>query len=58
MLLFGVDEDAFDPSQEEIQEEISRVNEFTQDCIDSVFKLPKTITLKITFCNTAPALRE
>ena len=57
ILLFGIDEDAFDHNPEEIREEIYALNEFTVDCIDTVYKFSNSRVVKITFCNTNPAIR-
>lgn len=57
VLLFGIDEDAYAHSPEELINEIYRVNEYTINSIDSVYKFPNSKILKITFRTTAPALR-
>lgn len=57
ILLFGVEESAYTHTTDEIKEEIERVNEYTAECIDAVFKFPSSRILKITFCNTAPAVK-
>lgn len=57
VLLFGVDEEAYSHSLEEIQEEIYRINEFTEGCIDAVYKFPSSRNIKITFSSTVPALK-
>lgn len=57
ILLFGIDEDAFDHTPEEIRDEIYRINDYTEDCIEAIYKFPTSRVIKITFCNTAPALR-
>lgn len=58
ILLFGVDEEITHRSSEDIQAEIYRVNEFTQDSIESVFHFEGKPMMKITFLQTAPALKS
>lgn len=58
VILFGVDSNAISHSTEEIIHEIYRVNPYTEDMIDTVFKFPKGNTMKVTFKNTAPAMKS
>lgn len=58
IIMFGIDPDAFSHTPEEIIQELYRVNAFTENMIDSTYKFPRGNTLKITFKNTAPALKS
>lgn len=55
ILLFGVDDYIKSHSEEEIKQEIYRVNDFTVNFIDSVYKFPHNAIVKISFSQTAPA---
>lgn len=54
--LFGVDSHLLQHSSAEIQEEIERLNEYTEKNIDSIFKFPNNAPIiKITFLETLTA---
>lgn len=55
IVLFGVDDFIRSHSEEEIMTEIYRVNDFTANFIDSIFKFPNNPMMKISFTQTAPA---
>lgn len=58
ILLFGVDDYIRHHSVEEIKDEVYRVNDYTLNLIENVYKFPNNNIIKITFSQTAPAQKS